>query len=50
MNEKLYNIILENLENIELSKSERKFIMWLAGWDTATAQNFIGIVRKCRKK
>ena len=41
-------MILKSLKSIELSDEERKYLVWLAGWDVDTANNFISIVEKLK--
>lgn len=42
--------MLESLDGIDLTDSEGNFLKWLSDWDQATADNFISIIKKARKK
>ena len=42
--------MLESLEGIELTEKEGNLIKWLSDWDKETSENFISIIKKCRKR
>lgn len=49
MQEEYLEVIEKLFEGIELTAEEDRFIKWIAGWDLWTVQQFLQIIKKCRK-
>ena len=42
--------IMKSVQSIQLSENERRFLVWLAGWEPSATDNFISIARKLEGK
>ena len=45
MSERL-DAIMKSVQSIQLLEDERRFLVWLAGWEPSATDNFISIARK----
>jgi hypothetical protein len=49
LREKFEQMLLESVDGINLTESETKILIWLAGWDGFAVENICSIIKKCRE-
>lgn len=42
--------MMEVLEGLDLTEENKRFAVWLSGWEESTAEQFIDIISKCRRE
>lgn len=46
---KYIEILEQALDGIELTDADKRLIKWISNWDRWTVNQFVEIIKKCRK-
>ena len=48
MNVEYLEKLMAALKGVDVTEKETRILAWLAGWDAATVEVFVGLFEKCR--